>query len=93
MQKSAYRFSPTYQTFSKSSFENVAALIGYNCATNLLIARKLKKLLNGCASHRFQLYVREVIADKKDAIYEFYGLMVKLCKSLMRINFYNYTHL
>lgn len=75
------------------SFENVIALVGDNCATNQSIGTKLKKPLIGCVSHRFQLSVREVIAEDEDAVKCVHSLMVKLRTPLLRAKLYEHTHL
>lgn len=65
------------------SFRNVVCITGDNCANNL----RLAKLINedypdcqflGCASHRFQLAVKDILEPHKHALEKLNKLMKKL---------------
>lgn len=75
------------------SFKNVMALIGDNCSTIQSIATYFREPLIGFFSHRFQLFVREVIYETEDAVKQVHSLMVKLLTPLFRANLHKYTHL
>ena len=66
----------TLQLYGKS-IDKVEALIADNCEVNKSIAEKLKKLLNGCASHMFQLAVNDYIADVMPIIVKIHNIMTK----------------
>lgn len=65
------------------SFENVVALIGDNCNTNKSIANKLSLPLIGCASHRFNLAVQDILSEHETLLFKVHALMKKLRTPLM----------
>jgi len=60
------------------SFANVIALIGDNCATNRRFATLAKTNFVGCASHRFNLAVKDMIEESNDIVQKIHDLMKKL---------------
>lgn len=50
---------------SKSDWDSVTSLIGENCATNKSMANSVGVGFVGCASHRFNLDVQDIMADYK----------------------------
>ena len=65
------------------SFENVVALICDNCNTNKSIANKLSVPLIGCASHRFNLAVQDILSEHETLLFKVHALMKKLRTPLM----------
>ncbi len=59
-------------------YENVVALLGDSCSTNRSFAEKFQKPSIGCASHRFNLCVQDMINPSKKVIQKVNGLMKKL---------------
>jgi hypothetical protein len=59
-------------------WNNVAALIGDNCSTNRCMARKAQVNFIGCASHRFNLAVKDILAKYEDSLCKVNALMKKL---------------
>ncbi|RHZ39796.1 hypothetical protein DYB31_005002 [Aphanomyces astaci] len=57
---------------------NVVALIGDNCATNRAFTRLAGIPMVGCASHRFNLFVGDVLADYEDLLCAVHAIMKKL---------------
>ena len=53
------------ETFGKT-FENVLCIVGDNCSVNQSMARILGVPLIGCASHKFNLAVRQWIARQAE---------------------------
>lgn len=50
------------------TFENILCLVGDNCSVNQSMARQLGVPLIGCASHKFNLAVRQWISQQADLI-------------------------
>ena len=71
-----------YLTFTLSVFNkdwtNVSALIGDNCATNKAVANSTGVGFIGCASHRFNLAVQDILVQHDDIITIVNDLMKKL---------------
>jgi hypothetical protein len=59
-------------------WENVSALIGDNCATNIRIASLAKCYFVGCSSHRFNLAVQDFLKSYADLLDNLNSLMAKL---------------
>ncbi|RQM29283.1 hypothetical protein B5M09_013613 [Aphanomyces astaci] len=57
---------------------NVVALIGNNCATNRAFTRLAGIPMVCCASHRFNLFVGDVLADYEDLLCAVHAIMKKL---------------
>lgn len=87
----------TFLHFVLSIFQktmvNVVALIGDNCSVNQSISAKLGIPLIGCASHRFQLAVQEILKDYEVVIGEVNSLMVKLRTPILAAKLRRVTHL
>ena len=60
------------------TWTNVASLIGDNCPSNKAFANKARKPLVGCASHRFNLAVKDMLEDYTNLTTKVYHLMKKL---------------
>lgn len=64
--------------YYQSSFENVTAMTGDNCSTNLSFATKAQAKFVGCASHRFNLAVQDLIEESEAPLQKVNQLMKKL---------------
>ncbi|RHY57120.1 hypothetical protein DYB38_014335, partial [Aphanomyces astaci] len=73
-----YEFTLFVLELYGKSWDNVIALIGDNCSTNGAFARRAGVPLIGCASHRFNLFMSDVLADHADVIDKVNQLMTKL---------------
>lgn len=62
----------------EKSWDNVVALVGDNCGTNRKTARIVNKPLVGCASHRYNLAVRQVVEESQSLVDQVQQLMVQL---------------
>lgn len=60
------------------SWENVVAIIGDNVSTNKALASLVGRFLIGCASHRFNLAVCDIIESNSDTVQAIRSIMVKL---------------
>lgn len=60
------------------NINNVTAMIGDNCKTNKSFVDKTGRGFIGCASHRFNLAVKDLIAEHEPAITKVHELMKKL---------------
>ena len=60
------------------SFANVIAIIGDNCASNRKLARIVDKALCGCASHRYNLCVKDIMQKSQVMIEKVNLMMMKL---------------
>lgn len=60
-------------------FSNVEAIIGYYCATNRLLSKNVKVLFLGCASHRINIAVKEIIKENASAFDNVKCIMSQLC--------------
>lgn len=78
--------------FNKS-FDNFIALISDNCSSNQSIAIKFEKSLLGCASHRSQLSVLEIISEDEEVVRMAHTLMIKLRTLLLRAKLWHHTPL
>ena len=59
-------------------WDNVVAITGDNCATNVAIANKVGIPFVGCASHRFNLAVQDIITTHDDLMDKVNNLMRRL---------------
>lgn len=80
---SHYSFFTFVLSIYKKSFKNVACVTGDNCATNLRLAKLIHGentncFFTGCASHRFQLSVKDILEPKKRTADKLNRLMKKL---------------
>ncbi len=57
-----YKYLEFVLSTFKKSFDNVAVLVGDNCNTNKALADKAGKLFVGCASHRFNLAMKDKLS-------------------------------
>lgn len=64
------------------TFENVICIIGDNCNTNKSISNKLSIPMIGCASHRYNLAVQDILSEHEELLSKINTLMIKL-KSLL----------
>lgn len=62
----------------QNSWTNVAALIGDNCATNKSFSRQAGCRFIGCASHRFNLAVKDILSQNEDIVMLIRALIVRL---------------
>ena len=76
-----------------NSTDNVVALIVDNCEVNKSTAVKMKKPLIGSASHRFQLAVKDYIADVMPIIVNIHNILTKLRTLKFSIKFRNLSTL
>lgn len=60
------------------SWDNVICLIGDNCNTNKAVANNASVPLVGCASHRFNLAVQDILREEETCIAKIHSIMVKL---------------
>lgn len=60
------------------SFENFTELIGDSDDTNQLIEKNSIKWLIGCASYRFNLSMKEIVANEENAVHKVHALTIKL---------------
>ncbi|RHY05928.1 hypothetical protein DYB37_012316 [Aphanomyces astaci] len=60
------------------NMSNVVALIGDNCSVNVAFARRCGLPLVGCASHRFNLFVNDILTDYEPLLEAVNDLMKKL---------------
>lgn len=72
---------------------NVVALIADNCNVNRSISTKMGVPLIGCASHRFQLAVKEILKEDEGVITQVKQLMTKLRTPLISAKLRRETHL
>ncbi|RHY54374.1 hypothetical protein DYB34_008861 [Aphanomyces astaci] len=73
-----YKFTVFVLELYGKTWDNVIALIGDNCSTNGAFARRAGVPLIGCASHRFNLFMSDVLADHANFIDQVNQLMTKL---------------
>ena len=60
------------------TWDNIVCLIGDNCNTNKALATQARRPLVGCASHRFNLAVKDQLKDYADILSNINTLMKKL---------------
>ncbi len=75
------------------SWDNVVCLIGDNCNTNRSIANLSNLPLIGCAWHRFQLTLWDIINTEAELIEKVHKVMVKLISLLLSPKLRRYTPL
>lgn len=75
------------------TWSNVIALVGDNVSVNKSISNKTGKPLIGCASHRYNLAVRDIIDGDIDLIDKIAAIMVKLKTLLLSAQLRKLTHL
>ncbi|ETV74064.1 hypothetical protein H257_11375 [Aphanomyces astaci] len=73
-----YEFTVFVLELYGKTWDNVIALIGDNCSTNGAFARRAGVPLIGYASHRFNLFMSDVLADHADVIDNVNHLMTNL---------------
>ncbi len=71
-------FSKYVSELFGKAYENVIALLGYNCSINQSIARKVNRPLVGCSSHIFNLCVENLLKPHEDVIDKLNKLMKKV---------------
>lgn len=74
-------------------WDNVAALIGDNCSTNQSLATKANSYFIGCASHRFNLAMKEFFSSYEDQINKINAIMTKLKQLIPAAKLRSFTHL
>lgn len=62
----------------KKSWCNVVCIVADNCNTNKAIANSVGVPLVGCASHRFNLAVEDILQEDDDFVQKIYAIMSKL---------------
>lgn len=62
----------------EKTWDDVCCIIGDNCNTNKAVANNASVALIGCASHRFNLAVQDLLAEEEMLISKINCLMVKL---------------
>ncbi|RQM21052.1 hypothetical protein B5M09_013373 [Aphanomyces astaci] len=72
---------------------NVVALIGDNCATNRAFYRLAGIPMVGCASHRFNLFVGDVLADCEDLLCAVHATIKKLSNIIPATKLHRLTSL
>lgn len=75
------------------SFKNVVVLLGDNCSTNQSFARKVNTPLVGCASHRFNLAVHDIIAPHRMIVAKVNALMKTIRRPISAAKLRKHTHL
>jgi len=75
------------------SVSNVIALTGDNCNTNKAIANQLGVGFIGCASHRFNIFVKQMILQETNLIESIREIMKKLSDPLMSAKLRKFTQL
>ena len=73
-----YDFATYILKLYHKSWENVVCLVGDNCNTNKALADLAHKPLLGCASHRFNLAVKDILEEYSDVTSCVYHMMKKL---------------
>ena len=76
--KDHYDFVTYVLNVYHKTWENVVCLVGDNCNTNKALATIAKRPLVGCASHRFNLAVKDVLKDYHDVLSKINSIMKKL---------------
>lgn len=76
-----------------SAVENLVGLTDYTFYTNRSIANKIKEKVSGCASHRFQVAVLELIGEEQDVVDELHSVLVINRNSTMRKSLNQNLHL
>ena len=82
----------TLDVFSKT-ISNVVAIVGDNCAVNKSIAKKLDVGFVGCASHRYNLAVCDILKDNDRIISLVREIMKKIRTGVNRAKLRRITHL
>lgn len=75
------------------SIENVVAMVGDNENTNKAFARLAGCPFIGCASHRFNLAMKDIISEYRDEITKVNDLMKKLSYQIPAAKLRRFTHL
>ncbi|KAI0566383.1 Ribonuclease H-like protein [Gracilaria domingensis] len=73
-----YSFLTFVRQLNGKMWKNVVALIGDNCDVNKATADQASSSLIGCASHRFNLAVRDEVSKDTPILMKIHKLMVKL---------------
>lgn len=73
-----YEFMTFVLSVFNKSWSNVACLIGDNCNTNKALSRAASTPMIGCASHRFNLAVQDILLEDQDIIEKVNAVMLKL---------------
>lgn len=75
------------------SWSDIVCLIGDNVSTNKALANKTGIPMVGCASHRFNLAMRDILHKDQDIIAKVNSTMVKLRGLLLSAKLQKLTHL
>lgn len=70
-------------TLNGKDDSSVTVPVGDTCNANRSFSVKMEKPLVGCASHRFQLSVNEILGEEESVVSQVKGLMAKLCSPLI----------
>jgi hypothetical protein len=85
-------FEYVLQLYGKS-WNNVAALIGDNCTTDLSFAGKANTYFIGCASHRFNLAMKFYFEEHKGMLKKINDIMSRLKNLIPAAKLRAHTHL
>ena len=75
------------------SISNVVGIVGDNCSVNLSISRKLETRFIGCASHLFNLAVKDLFKDDDGFIIKVHVIMKSLRKPIPAAKLRKHSHL
>ena len=73
-----YEFLTFVLNLYQKSWANVVCLVGDNMNTNKSIANILGRPLIGCASHRLNLAVKDVLNEEEELLQKIHTIMIKL---------------
>ena len=73
-----YEFTSYILSLYEKDWSNVVCLVGDNCPTNKAFATKANARFIGCASHRFNLAVKDMLEEYEPLTTQVYFLMKKL---------------
>ena len=75
------------------SWSNVACLIGDKCSTNKSVSNRAGVPFQGCASHRFNLAMRDILSTEKVNLPKIKEIMKKLRGLVLAAKLRNLTYL
>lgn len=88
-----YNFIEYVLSVYKKTLENVVAIIADNCDTNKALANLCLVPMIGCASHRYNLAVKDVLVEHSDLIDKINTIMGKLKNLKLAGQLRKYTEL
>ena len=69
------------ESYGTKTFDNIVCLVGDNCSVNQCMTRILDVPLIGCASHKFNLAVRQWISQQTEPI----PIVKKVCRQVSEV--------